>query len=479
MSTAVAATLGLIAAALLLRLPSFGDPAFHVDEEFYLLVGDRMLHGAIPYVDIWDRKPIGLFLVYAAIRLLGGDGILQYQIVAALFAGGTAACIFLLSRRTAGTFGGVAAGLVYLVWIETVEGGGGQSPVFYNLFMAMAACCIFAAGETRDLRRFGTLGFAAMALTGVAIQVKYTALFEGLYFGLLLAWWSIRRCGGLLTAIPLTAAFALTALVPTIAAIAVYAALGHLDIFWYSNFVSIFHRGPASSAELHHRIVQMLLHVVPLLVCFLASLCYVWRTGSRDARSRLLLVGGWMVAALCGFFSVGALFFHYMLPLFVPFAVGASPIFRQRPVGPFFAFTAIFLPLSHLSYPDFATTRHSRDQIAELVALIPPQVDTGCMELLAGPPILYKLTNACFVTPYIFPDHLLGAKEAGATGTDAVAELGRVMKARPLALVTDDTPRDMNMAVYRLLRATRDAAYRRAGRVVMDGMTLDVWIRRS
>jgi hypothetical protein len=62
-----------------LRSPAYGDPDVNLDEEFYLVVADRMMHGAIPCVDIWDRKPIGLFLIYAATRLLGGDGFLQYQ----------------------------------------------------------------------------------------------------------------------------------------------------------------------------------------------------------------------------------------------------------------------------------------------------------------------------------------------------------------------------------------------------------------
>ena len=57
-----------------------------------------MLHGLLPYVDVWDRKPVGLVLVYAAIRLLGGEGIWQYQLAATLFAGATA---FVVSRIAA------------------------------------------------------------------------------------------------------------------------------------------------------------------------------------------------------------------------------------------------------------------------------------------------------------------------------------------------------------------------------------------
>src|SRR5271168_2846811 len=76
---------GLLASALLVRAQTFNNPVLGFDEQFYLLVGDRMLDGAVPYVDIFDRKPIGLFLIYAAIRELGGDGFIQYKLVACGF----------------------------------------------------------------------------------------------------------------------------------------------------------------------------------------------------------------------------------------------------------------------------------------------------------------------------------------------------------------------------------------------------------
>ena len=69
--TMAATWLILAVVALALRLPDIGNPLIDLDEQFYLLVGDRMLHGAVPYVDIWDRKPVGLFLIYAAARVVG------------------------------------------------------------------------------------------------------------------------------------------------------------------------------------------------------------------------------------------------------------------------------------------------------------------------------------------------------------------------------------------------------------------------
>ncbi len=129
----------LLALALLLRARHFGNPAMHVDEQFYLLVGDRMLGGALPYLDIWDRKPIGLFLLYGAIRLLGGTGVLEYQLVGTLFAAATALLVVRLATRFAPFGAALLSGIVYLLWLNIVGGEGGQSAVFYNLPMTMAA----------------------------------------------------------------------------------------------------------------------------------------------------------------------------------------------------------------------------------------------------------------------------------------------------------------------------------------------------
>src|SRR6187402_3446880 len=141
----VALLLVALAGAFATRAWFFGDPVIQIDEEFYLLTGDRLLHGAIPYVDIWDRKPVGIFLLYAGIRLLGGEGIYQYQVVATLFAAATALVISLMALRFSNGRGAALAGAAYLLWLLLFDGAGGQTPVFYNLFVAGAGALVMQA----------------------------------------------------------------------------------------------------------------------------------------------------------------------------------------------------------------------------------------------------------------------------------------------------------------------------------------------
>src|SRR6202008_384055 len=73
----------LLLVALVARAITFGDPVVHVDEEFYFATAYGWLHGATPYLDIWDRKPIGLFILYLPAAMFGlKAGLWAYQIMA-------------------------------------------------------------------------------------------------------------------------------------------------------------------------------------------------------------------------------------------------------------------------------------------------------------------------------------------------------------------------------------------------------------
>jgi hypothetical protein len=473
-SPGVGCCLLLLAAAFVIRAPAFGDPAYKIDEQFYLFVGDRILHGSLPYVDIWDRKPIGLFLIYAAARLFGGDGFVQYQGLATLCAAGTAMCIFAFSRRYAGIAGATIGGLLYLIWVEIAEGGGGQSPIFYNLPMAGAALLLAAPGQARTRPR----AFWAMLLVGIAIQIKYSAVIEGVFFGLVAAyqaWCRDRR-----TALVETLLLAVTALAPSLIALGAYAAMGHAEEFWFANFTSIFLRGKTPAEDLSHRAATGLLRLVPFTVCGLASSLYLLRSDdSAGVRAWLAFLGTWCIAALIGFFAIGVLYSHYILPLFVPFTAAAVPIFRRRPIGPVLLGLAAWLPIGTGAWPQIATTTRSQRQMAALSALVPAEVTTGCMQMFDGPPILYYLTHACTVSRYPFPDHLSAANEDGAIGVDPAVETRRVLAARPLVITIGDSDvRRPNKRTFAIMREGLARFYRHAGRAWVDERFVSVYVRR-
>ena len=128
----------LLVATMAIRAPWFGDLTYHEDEGFYLAFAEAMHRGAMPYVDIWDRKPFGLFILYGLMSALPGDDVLNYQAVAGLFVFATAFTVYAIARSQTGFGASLLAGLVYIASLTVLLGSGGQSSVFYNLLIALA-----------------------------------------------------------------------------------------------------------------------------------------------------------------------------------------------------------------------------------------------------------------------------------------------------------------------------------------------------
>jgi hypothetical protein len=170
----------LLLVALLLRCATFGDPNIHGDETFYFTVGNFMHQGALPYVDVWDRKPFGLFAIYYLIAGLSSAP-LTYQLAAWLFAGATAGTIYAITRTWTSLQGGLLAGVCYLLWLGPLQGYGGQSPVFYNLFIAVAALMALRALPSLRAGIVPKTVPLAMLLAGLGVTIKTTALPEACF----------------------------------------------------------------------------------------------------------------------------------------------------------------------------------------------------------------------------------------------------------------------------------------------------------
>ncbi|MBP0491230.1 hypothetical protein [Roseomonas indoligenes] len=459
------AALGLLALALLARGFFFGNPVIEGDEQFYLLVGDRLLGGALPYRDIWDRKPVGLFLIYAAIRALGGEGIVQYQLVATLFAAATAFLVFRIGAELASRRGGLLAGAAYLLWLGAFGGEGGQAPVFYNLPVAAAAWIALRAGARPGTpARLLGLGAASMLATGLALQVKYTAVFEGAFLGLALLWAGWRARAGWTFLLLATLAWVACALLPTATALAAYAAMGEAHAFVFANFLSIFQRNTAVLGSSLPRLAAMAGLLLPLGLLAVLGLRQGWAEASEPSQRRALgFVAGWCVAAVLGVLLFGTYYNHYALPLLLPLSIAASPLLGRKsariwkvPAAP----ALLALGAIATAVPAVLHLR-SRGNGTEVRALASAVRPGATLYVFDGESILYLLTRSPLPSPFVFPTHLNDQREASGIGVDPVAELRRILAARPDYIVTTDSTRArINPVSENLLAQDLAATYR-------------------
>lgn len=425
-----------IAAAVVLRFITFGNPVVHIDEQFYLLVGERMLHGAIPYVDIWDRKPVGLFMLYAAMRALGGDGVIQYQMVALAFAVATSLTIDRIARQIASPAGAWWAGLIYLLYLSTFGCFGGQAPVFYNLPVAAAALVISRCFVASDGRKLLSRGMLAMALIGMAIQIKYTVVFEGFAFGLVLIILAMKARWPASRTILAACAWAACALAPTGAALGAYQWMGHGALFIDANFLSIFHRHQPFVPSLR-RLAREAAILTPLWLAILWASSRIAQQGRDMAALPFLRI--WAIAAVAGFLFFGTWLDHYVAPLLVPLVVLAAPALGWSSGRKLY--TALALLVSSIgAFADTLDQRllfGTRAEAEHASAVISQHLASGCFYMFEGDdPILYSTTNSCLVTRFVFPQHLTSTMEMHALGVDQLAEEKRALARRPSVIMT-------------------------------------------
>jgi hypothetical protein len=473
-----ATLLVLLLLALALRAPDFGNPIIHTDEQYYVLVGSRMWHGALPYIDLWDRKPIGLFLLYAATQGLPGDGIVAYQVVALLFAVATAWAIGRAARLVgADAIGALIAGAAYLVWLPMLSGRAGQAAVFFDLFMAVGAVLTLRLPKLAlhgDVRAIVWSGAGACLLAGLGIQTKYTPAVEGALFGLAHLYY-LRRAGATPSAIVGSGVlWLLLGLAPTLAAIGFYRHLGAaaFHAFWYDNFTSIFARGGYSyPAELTaRRLLGISAQLLLLVICAGVTIRRCW------ARAEVRVAAAWMGAALVPFVLLGVYFDHYALPLLPPLLTLAAPTFgrhRRIALGIVAAGLTVFTV-------EAAIRPNDVPGVSALAQVVEANSGGACPYVFIGDAIVYQLAHACTPTAYAFPSTLAYAPEQGATGIDEAAEVRRILAQRPPVIVTASRPlAEWNVASHAAVEAALAREYRPVFETPRNDYRAIVFLRRD
>ncbi len=456
----------LLAVAILARALTFGNPVVHVDEEFYFFTGHSMWQGAWPFVDVWDRKPVGLFLLYAIPAAFGFPaGIWAYQAMALASVVATGWLIARMAERLGWGAGATAAGVAYILWLDLLGGQGGQAPVFYDLLMMGAAWTILES----DRRGSRTLGLAAMALVGLVLQIKYSAVFEGMVFGLWLLASEWRRSRSVVALIPYAAGLVAVSLAPTALAAGVYAAIGQWDAFLYANFLSIFHRNPDPLAELAGNLGQMVLILSPVVTLAVLGL----ERAERDRERTLLAV--WLGAAIIGVLIFRPWFDHYGLPILLPACTAAAAMLgredwrrRQAP--------ALLLTVALAGQIVLLSLRHERGDATEFAALSQAVgKGPGCLYVYSGSTMLYVATQRCVLSRWIVPAHLSRAREAGATGVDQDSEITRILSQHPAVVVMRPPYNGERPAAHARVLAAMADGYRLAAKLPMGNETISVY----
>lgn len=449
------------------RLQILGNPIAGWDEDFYLAAARFMTQGAVPFVDFWDRKPIGIFLIYYPAALFPGwAGVFAYQAmgIASIIATGV------LIQRFASSLGWAAGGgwaaIFYSLWSILLKGHDGQTPVFYNLLIVAAAYLIVKSIPLKADGFYRRL--AAMLLCGVALQIKYSAIFESVYFGLFLVVAELAASARLQRLVVRSACYALAGVTPTLVVAAWYFSHGFGDQLIQANITANLLRGsdPLSMMARNFAVTSAL---VALPVA--AGLWNVFRNGpwlQRPQAERFL--EGWLGAAIAGFVFFPPWFDHYAIPLLMVACLAAAKWLDGMAYRPrmLFALAAVIAlagqALFYFRGLDQGNTKQLA-QLAEAVGINAGNHDSGALFIYRAPHALYWLTHRPSPTRFLFNGTLSTARERPSLDIKQEDEISRIFsveKPEVVVMRSPQTDRRKNevVAVKNLVLLYLSSSYR-------------------
>ena len=425
----------LLGVALLVRDATFGEWNYDTDEQFYALVGRRMLNGATLYVDIWDRKPPALYLVYAGIALISRS-VWAFQIAATLCAVAGTYGITRIARRFAGAGPSLMAGIAYLALLGRFGGASGQAPVWYTTLMVFSAWTIVSRIDALRSGRVDGRIAAGMLAAGLAVAFKQSAAIECAFFGLFITLQLAMSRVGPLRAVPQVALLAALTLLPMAATFAWYWHIGHVPELWQalvtSNFTRLY-EGPWG--RLYRFGALMGLLGMPIVFGLLGWLALA-REERRDAR--MAFIAGWAIVAILSVASFPNIFYHYAIPILPPLCVLCAVFFERRSIGRIGFVAIVAVSLFYGNTLNLTTRLRAHRAAPDLVEYVRAETPDKRLLVWGIPNYLYVLVGATPPSRLAFPPHLYEGAESGVSGIDEVQEMRRIIASRPETVVVQD-----------------------------------------
>lgn len=462
----------IIVGTILFRTPAFGNAAYGFDEQLYSLIGQRWLDGLLPYTDSWDRKPPGLFTIFALSHWLGGGSALAYQIPALAAAIAGSLLMHALARPFVSEGQSVLVALLSSLGLVLFGSGSAQSEVFF-LPLLLGALLLLVVPQ---LSRRRTMG--AMLLLGLALQVKYTILPFCIILGSYALVRRMQQQRDPLKLIQDALLFTAIGLLPTVAFCAYFMALQQFEPFWQANFVSFFKREGAGRLSIIS-FCAILLLAPPALGGVLTA----WRSDAAALPGQYWLFCLFGLAATITVFFPGTFYLYYFATLVPASLLTALPLLQKSlPIRPSRKILCLaFVLIAWILAGSFQRNAADRLALEQLTTAIQRHVDTDrCLFIYDGPAVLYRLANACIPTRFVYPDHLNNRLERNALGTPQLSELAQVLRSRPQVIVS--TPSFVTLRGEendRIVAAALRNEYRALTTVVLQSREITVWLLKS
>jgi 4-amino-4-deoxy-L-arabinose transferase-like glycosyltransferase len=424
------------------------------DEGLYLTGAVRMLHGARLYTDVWDNKPVGIYLVYMAIAATLGSSRFAVNLASALAVLASASLVYLIGRDTAGRRAGIIAAFVLPAYSLDIGADGANTETFMMVLQCLSVWLLVR--HCRDLQPPGRhlrAAFVFGLLQGALLQMKLVSAFDTAALGLALAgivWW--EHCS-IVALMKLFFAFLPAYLACTLAVFAYFAATGGVGDMVFANFISprLYVQSPFGLADPLHAVEFTVRRASYFFVLILFGLWFIFdwarrgRSGPPVAARPIVLLVAWVIGALLDATSPGYFRYFYFIALTAPLSLfGGLAVDRLLLLRPHWgrpakaaacAVLALYPLEQHLTKQTQIVMDPESYIAPRVAALVRSLVPAGSTIFIADlNPLIYPLADAVPATKYPQANaHIFDLPER--FGVDPEAELVRIFARRPLLVV--------------------------------------------
>ena len=309
--------IGFLLLSFFLRFWTLFVSVLDKDESIYILGADSLLNGNLPYTEIWDNKPPGIFILFSLAMLIFDRSIVSIRIISILATTFTSYFLYRIGAtidQKQGEKIGLLAGVLYAIFSLHNDGAAANAEIFFAPFVTVGFLLLFRNRQLSNIKVF-MIGL----IFGIGMQIKYLVIMDTLALVLLGTWFRKERKikekekEGLIKKLNSTLKFYLIfgigLILPAIFIAFIYQFYGYFDEYIYatisanSKYVAML---DFSFSDLLSRLRKQVLGNILLWLCLFWSPIYffVFARGKFKQERNLIYLFLWFSCAFFGSFVI-------------------------------------------------------------------------------------------------------------------------------------------------------------------------------
>ena len=170
----------LLFLCVLTRLPFYFVDVIDWDESTFILMGQLLLDGHLPYLELWDLKPPLAFVAYAAFIATLGKNVLAIRLAGTVCVFVTSWLVYLIGRFIGDRQAGIFAGILFIVAVSLISGGQSTMTEHVALVPLMGALAWLISRKPTPLVLF-VGGILLTTATLVRLNLAYVVVAVGFW----------------------------------------------------------------------------------------------------------------------------------------------------------------------------------------------------------------------------------------------------------------------------------------------------------